>query len=32
MPKPKRGVVDAYKEIIPTIFKQRKDINYFILD
>tara|TARA_B100001063_G_scaffold194519_1_gene186060 strand:- start:228 stop:578 length:351 start_codon:yes stop_codon:yes gene_type:complete len=30
MPKPKRGVVDAYKEIIPTIFKQRKDVNYFI--
>ena len=30
MPAPKRGVVDAYKEIIPTIFKQRKDINYFI--
>ena len=30
MPAPKRGVVDAYKEIIPTIFKQRKDSNYFI--
>ena len=30
MPAPKRGVVDAYKEIIPTIFKQRKDLNYFI--
>ena len=30
MPKPKQGVVDAYKEIIPTIFKQRKDVNYFI--
>ena len=30
MPVPKRGVVDAYKEIIPTIFKQRKDVNYFI--
>ncbi len=30
MPNPKKGVVDAYKEIIPTIFKQRKDKNYFI--
>ena len=30
MPKPKKGVFDAYKEIIPTIFKQRKDLNYFI--
>ena len=30
MPTPKRGVIDAYKDIIPTIFKQSKDINYFI--
>ena len=30
MPSPKRGVVAAYKDIIPTIFKQAKDKNYFI--
>ena len=30
MPNPKRGVVDAYKSIIPAIFKQAKDKNYFI--
>ena len=30
MPKPKRGVIDAYKSIIPAIFKQSKDKNYFI--
>ena len=30
MPTPKIGVIDAYKDIIPTIFKQSKDINYFI--
>jgi len=30
MPKPKSGIIDAYKEIIPTIFKQRRDVNYFI--
>tara|TARA_B100001057_G_scaffold415595_1_gene433172 strand:- start:405 stop:602 length:198 start_codon:yes stop_codon:yes gene_type:complete len=30
MPIPKKGLVDAYKEIIPTIFKQRHDLNYFI--
>ena len=30
MPTPKKGVIDAYKEIIPTIFKQAKDKNYFI--
>ena len=30
MPKPKRGVIDAYKDIIPAIFKQAKDKNYFI--
>ena len=30
MPSPKRGIVDAYKDIIPTIFKQSKDKNYFI--
>ena len=30
MPKPKSGIIDAYKEIIPTIFKQSSDVNYFI--
>ena len=30
MPNPKKGVIDAYKEIIPAIFKQSKDKNYFI--
>ena len=30
MPYPKRGVIDAYKSIIPAIFKQAKDKNYFI--
>jgi len=30
MPSPKRGVVEAYKDIIPTIFKQANDTNHFI--
>ena len=30
MPSPKIGVIDAYKEIIPAIFKQSKDKNYFV--
>jgi len=30
MPAPKKGVIDAYKSIIPAIFKQAKDKNYFI--
>ena len=30
MPYPKKGVIDAYKSIIPAIFKQAKDKNYFI--
>ena len=30
MPSPKKGVISAYKEIIPAIFKQAKDKNYFI--
>ncbi len=30
MPNPKRCVIDAYKSIIPAIFKQSKDKNYFI--
>ena len=29
-PMPYNGLVDAYKTIIPTIFKQAKDANYFI--
>ena len=28
MPNPKRGVIDAYKSIIPAIFKQSKDKNF----
>ena len=30
MPTPKKGVIDAYKDIIPAIFKQAKDKYYFI--
>ena len=30
MPTPKRGVIDAYQAIIPAIFKQAKDKNFFI--
>ena len=30
MPSPNIGVIDAYKEIIPAIFKQSKDKNYFV--
>ena len=30
MPTPKKGVIDAYKEIIPAIFKQAKDKNYYL--
>ena len=30
MPNPNKGVIDAYKSIIPAIFKQAKDKNYFI--
>ena len=30
MPSPKKGLISAYKEIIPAIFKQAKDKNYFI--
>ena len=29
-PTPSRGVIDAYKSIIPAIFKQAKDKNYFL--
>ncbi len=28
MPKPKNGFLDAYKEILPAIFKQAYDPNY----
>jgi len=30
MPTPATGVIDAYKTIVPTIFKQAKDKNYFL--
>ena len=30
MPSPKKGIFDAYKEIVPTIFKQATDKNHFI--
>ena len=30
MPTPAKGLIDAYKSIIPTIFKQAKDKNYFL--
>ncbi len=30
MPTPKNGVINAYKEIIPAIFKQAKDKNYYL--
>ena len=30
MPNPKKGFIDAYKDIIPAIFKQAKDKNNFI--
>ena len=30
MPPPKKGVINAYKEIIPAIFKQAKDKNYYL--
>jgi len=30
MPKPKNGLIDAYKEIIPAIVKQSKKPNYRI--
>lgn len=29
-PKPYNGIIEAYKEIIPTIFKQRKDPTYYV--
>jgi len=30
MPKPHRGLISAYRTIIPAIFKQSKDKNHFI--
>ena len=30
MPKPHKGIISAYRSIIPAIFKQSKDKNYFI--
>ena len=30
MPTPAKGLIDAYKSIIPAIFKQAKDKNYFL--
>ena len=30
MPTPRKGVISAYKEIIPAIFKQAKDKNYYL--
>ena len=30
LPKPNNGLIDAYKEIIPALIKQREDASYFI--
>ena len=30
LPKPNNGLIDAYKEIIPALSKQREDVSYFI--
>ena len=30
LPKPNNGLIDAYKEIIPALLKQKEDTNYFI--
>ena len=30
MPTPRKGIINAYKEIIPAIFKQAKDKNYYV--
>lgn len=30
MPKPNKGIIDAYKAIVPAIIKQAKDKDYFI--
>ena len=30
LPKPKKGLIDAYKDILPTLIKQTSDPNYKI--
>ena len=30
LPKPNNGLIDAYREIIPALIKQREDTSYFI--
>ena len=30
MPTPRKGIINAYREIIPAIFKQAKDKNYYL--
>jgi hypothetical protein len=30
LPKPNDGLIDAYKEIIPALMKQKEDTSYFI--
>ena len=30
LPKPNNGLIDAYREIIPALIKQKKDKSYFI--
>jgi len=30
LPAPKKGLLDAYKEIIPAVIKKSNDPNYFI--
>ena len=30
LPKPNDGLIDAYKEIIPALIKQKEDTSYFI--
>ncbi len=30
LPEPNYGLIDAYKEIIPALIKQREDASYFI--
>ena len=30
LPKPNNGLIDAYREIIPALIKQKEDTSYFI--
>ena len=30
LPKPKKGLIDAYRDIIPTLLKQKKDSSYHL--